>query len=115
MRCALLVLNHSAAVRGVRCRTPIVPAGRPEPARTRRSADVGHDRGMPQGVAVDHRRDPQIERHPLVVRTRELADTLLAPAAAEVDRSAVPSSHLDALAAAGILAMSGPPELGGVP
>jgi alkylation response protein AidB-like acyl-CoA dehydrogenase len=59
--------------------------------------------------------DPEVELHPLVVRVRELADTLLAPAAAEVDRSVVPPSHLDALAAAGVLAASGPPELGGVP
>jgi hypothetical protein len=70
---------------------------------------------MPPGLDADPRRDQDVEKHPLVARTRELADTLLAPAAAEVDRTAVPSSHLDALADAGILAMSGPPELGGVP
>lgn len=59
--------------------------------------------------------DRDVEQHPLVLRTRDLADTLLAPAAADVDGGVVPPSHLDALASAGILAASGPPELGGVP
>jgi alkylation response protein AidB-like acyl-CoA dehydrogenase len=63
----------------------------------------------------DRSEDSEIEQHPLVVAVQQLADTLLAPAAAEVDRSAVPRSHLDALAAAGVLATSAPPELGGVP
>ncbi|HYY10942.1 MAG TPA: acyl-CoA dehydrogenase family protein, partial [Kineosporiaceae bacterium] len=59
--------------------------------------------------------DVPVEDHPLVRRTRALADEVLAPAAAEVDRTCVPRSHLDALAAAGVLAASAPPELGGVP
>jgi hypothetical protein len=70
---------------------------------------------MSEGGGTGPAGDPGVEQHSLVQRTRELADTLLAPAAAEVDRTVVPRSHLDALAAAGILAASGPPELGGVP
>src|SRR5919202_4708773 len=70
---------------------------------------------MTQRVAADRRGDPEVEQHPLVIRTRELADGLLAPSAAEVDRTAVPRTHLDALAAAGVLAASVPPEVGGVP
>jgi alkylation response protein AidB-like acyl-CoA dehydrogenase len=76
---------------------------------------VGHDRGMTAGGGTGGRRSPEVDQHPLVVRTQELAEGLLAPSAAEVDRTVVPASHLDALAAAGVLAASGPPELGGVP
>ncbi len=57
----------------------------------------------------------ETDGHPLVERVRALADELLAPAAAAVDRTAVPRSHLDALAAAGVLAVAAPPALGGVP
>ncbi|MGZ4488888.1 MAG: acyl-CoA dehydrogenase family protein [Nocardioides sp.] len=46
---------------------------------------------------------------------RALADDLLRPAAEPVDRTRVPRSHLDALGRAGLLALPGPPELGGVP
>lgn len=49
-----------------------------------------------------------------VERARSLADDLLRPAAAQVDRTRVPRSHLNALGAAGLLGMSGPPELGGL-
>ena len=59
--------------------------------------------------------DEPLDQHPLVRRTRQLADDLLAPAAAEVDRHGVPRSHLDALATAGVLGTSAPPGLGGVP
>ncbi len=62
----------------------------------------------------DGSRDEGVEEHPVVVAVRELADTLLAPAAAQVDRTEVPRSHLDALATAGVLATSAPPGLGGV-
>jgi alkylation response protein AidB-like acyl-CoA dehydrogenase len=43
-----------------------------------------------------------------------LADDLLRPVAEQVDRTSVPRSHLDALGRAGALALTGPPELGGV-
>jgi alkylation response protein AidB-like acyl-CoA dehydrogenase len=43
-----------------------------------------------------------------------LADDLLRPRAAQVDRTSVPRSHLDVLGRAGALALTGPPELGGV-
>jgi alkylation response protein AidB-like acyl-CoA dehydrogenase len=50
-----------------------------------------------------------------VERARALADELLRPAADQVDRGRVPRSHLDALGRAGLLALTGPPELGGQP
>ena len=49
----------------------------------------------------------------LVARARRLADTLLRPAAERVDRTAVPRSHLDAWAAAGLLGVAGPRAYGG--
>lgn len=49
-----------------------------------------------------------------VARACSLAEDLLRPAAEDVDQSRVPRSHLDALGAAGLLGMSGPPELGGL-
>ena len=51
--------------------------------------------------------------HPLVEAARTLSGTLLAPAAATVDVATVPSSHLDALAAAGLFgaAAQGVPPL----
>ncbi|WP_198950847.1 acyl-CoA dehydrogenase family protein [Kineosporia sp. A_224] len=56
----------------------------------------------------------EIDTHPAVVAARTLADDLLAPAAAEVDRTTVPRSHLDALAAAGLLGVSAPVAVGGL-
>jgi len=50
----------------------------------------------------------------LLARTRRVADDLLAPAAAAVDDAEVPRSHLDALAAAGVLGMHAPRSAGGV-
>jgi alkylation response protein AidB-like acyl-CoA dehydrogenase len=50
---------------------------------------------------------------PLVAAARRLADELLAPAAEEVDAGTVPRSHLDALAAAGLLGLAAPREAGG--
>lgn len=50
---------------------------------------------------------------PAVLRARSVADTLLRPAAEQVDRSVVPRSHLDAWGAAGLLGVGGPPEYGG--
>src|SRR5689334_23949979 len=50
--------------------------------------------------------DPDVEAHPVVAAVRELAEQLLAPSAAEVDATAVPRSHLDALGAAGVLGLA---------
>ncbi len=54
-----------------------------------------------------------LDAHPAVVAARRLADEVLAPAAAEVDRTVVPRSHLAALAAAGLLGVGAPADLGG--
>ncbi len=48
-----------------------------------------------------------------VLAARRLADDLLRPQAEQVDDDAVPRSHLDALAAAGLLGLTGPPAYGG--
>lgn len=48
-----------------------------------------------------------------VLAARSLADELLRPAAERVDATVVPRSHLDAIAAAGLLGVSAPVELGG--
>ena len=50
---------------------------------------------------------------PAVLRARELAATLIRPAAEQVDRGLVPRSHLDAWGAAGLLGVGGPPAHGG--
>lgn len=51
----------------------------------------------------------------IVARARALADDLLFPAAAAVDAAGeVPTSHLDALAAAGLYGLTGPVESGGL-
>lgn len=54
------------------------------------------------------------DAHPAVLAARRIADDLLAPAAAEVDRTVVPRSHVDALAAAGLLGVGAPAEVGGL-
>ncbi|HEY5051431.1 MAG TPA: acyl-CoA dehydrogenase family protein, partial [Acidothermaceae bacterium] len=51
--------------------------------------------------------------HPLVETARRLAEELLEPAAAQVDASTVPRSHLQAMADAGLLGMVAPAEVGG--
>ncbi|MEU5181955.1 acyl-CoA dehydrogenase family protein [Streptomyces longwoodensis] len=53
------------------------------------------------------------DRHPLLVRARDLSDDLLAPNAQQVDRSGLPASHLDALRASGLLGVSAPRTCGG--
>jgi alkylation response protein AidB-like acyl-CoA dehydrogenase len=50
----------------------------------------------------------------LVTAARRVAEELLAPNAAAVDAGRVPRSHLDALAAAGVLGMRAPRSAGGV-
>ncbi len=55
----------------------------------------------------------EVDEHPLVARVRAVADDVLAPAAAEVDASQVPRSHLEALAAAGVFGVSAPAAAGG--
>ncbi|MFI1725374.1 acyl-CoA dehydrogenase family protein [Streptomyces sp. NPDC020489] len=54
-----------------------------------------------------------IAAHPLVARAQELADRLLAPQAALVDRSEVPASHLQAIRRSGLLGVSAPRAYGG--
>ncbi|MFF7446322.1 MULTISPECIES: acyl-CoA dehydrogenase family protein [unclassified Streptomyces] len=54
-----------------------------------------------------------IPAHPLVARAQELADRLLAPQAALVDRSEVPASHLQAIRRSGLLGVSAPRAYGG--
>jgi alkylation response protein AidB-like acyl-CoA dehydrogenase len=51
--------------------------------------------------------------HSIVESARRLAEELLEPAAAQVDASVVPRSHLKALADAGVLGMAAPVEVGG--
>jgi alkylation response protein AidB-like acyl-CoA dehydrogenase len=51
--------------------------------------------------------------HPLVEAARRLAKELLEPAAAQVDASTVPRSHLRAMADAGLLGIVAPAEVGG--
>jgi alkylation response protein AidB-like acyl-CoA dehydrogenase len=58
---------------------------------------------------------PDIDGHPMVIAAQRLARDLLAPAAARVDATSVPPSHLLALAEAGLLGLNGPIELGGAP
>jgi alkylation response protein AidB-like acyl-CoA dehydrogenase len=65
------------------------------------------------GVIEGLEEDPEVEGHPVVAAVGELAKTLLAPAAAEVDAGLVPRSHLDALAAAGVFGIGAPEEAGG--
>jgi alkylation response protein AidB-like acyl-CoA dehydrogenase len=58
--------------------------------------------------------DPDVEGHPVVARVRRLAAQVLAPSASDVDTSAVPRSHLDALGAAGVLGLAAPASAGGL-
>jgi hypothetical protein len=78
-------------------------------ARTRRG---GQDQGMTTDADVvlpGLEPDADVEAHPVVAGVRELAERLIAPRAAEVDASAVPRSHLDALGAAGVLGLAAGP------
>lgn len=50
---------------------------------------------------------------PPLDRARRLADELLRPTAEQVDRTVVPRSHLDAIAAEGLLGLTGPRAHGG--
>jgi alkylation response protein AidB-like acyl-CoA dehydrogenase len=56
---------------------------------------------------------PRVLAEQLVPRAQRLADELLRPAAEQVDRTAVPRSHLDAWAAEGLLGLAGPRAYGG--
>jgi alkylation response protein AidB-like acyl-CoA dehydrogenase len=51
--------------------------------------------------------------HPCVRAAQRLAEKLLAPAAERVDVEGVPTSHVEALAAAGLLGLYGPGDAGG--
>ncbi|MFH8801916.1 acyl-CoA dehydrogenase family protein [Streptomyces sp. NPDC017936] len=51
--------------------------------------------------------------HPLVGRARRLADGLLAPHAAQVDRTEVPLGHLTEIRRSGLLGLNAPVEYGG--
>ena len=51
--------------------------------------------------------------HPLVEAAAKLASELLEPSAADVDANGVPRSHLDAIAAAGLLGVVAPTSAGG--
>jgi alkylation response protein AidB-like acyl-CoA dehydrogenase len=55
--------------------------------------------------------DPDVEAHSVVAGVRELAERVLAPTAAEVDGSAVPRAHLDALGALGALGLAADPSV----
>lgn len=58
--------------------------------------------------------DGMLARHPLVSAAEAVAAEVLAPAATAVDRMALlPSSHLDALAEAGLMGLVGPTAFGG--
>lgn len=54
-----------------------------------------------------------LEDHPSVAAARRLATELLEPDAARVDLSAVPRTHLDAIAGAGLLGLAAPRDVGG--
>lgn len=61
----------------------------------------------------DDAHDPWAMDHPAVAAARRVALDVLAPAAAQVDAGSVPRSHLDALAAAGLLGLQAPASDGG--
>ncbi|MEU9388347.1 acyl-CoA dehydrogenase family protein, partial [Streptomyces sp. NPDC048279] len=54
-----------------------------------------------------------ISAHPLVIRARELADSLLTPAAERVDQEGVPVSHIEAVRGSGLLGLNAPVAYGG--
>ena len=54
-----------------------------------------------------------VAAHPLVVRARELADGLLAPAAERVDQEGVPAGHIEAIRRSGLLGVNAPVAYGG--
>lgn len=51
--------------------------------------------------------------HPLVSRTRQLADGLLTPHAERVDQEGLPETHIEAVKRSGLLGVSAPVEYGG--
>jgi alkylation response protein AidB-like acyl-CoA dehydrogenase len=51
--------------------------------------------------------------HPLVLAARSLAEDVLAPDAARVDREGVPVSHVEAVRRSGLLGVAAPEEYGG--
>ncbi len=55
----------------------------------------------------------RLAAEPLVVAAADVAASVLAPAAARVDRTEVPLSHVRALGAAGLLAPAAPADVGG--
>jgi alkylation response protein AidB-like acyl-CoA dehydrogenase len=63
-------------------------------------------------AGVGYRGTVTASDHPLVAAARALAADLLEPAAAEVDVSGVPRSHLDAIAKAGLLGLLASPGVG---
>lgn len=68
--------------------------------------------GNSSGLTARRRIEDSGER-PLVEAARRLATEVLEPAAADVDATAVPRSHLDAIARAGLLGLAAPSEVGG--
>jgi alkylation response protein AidB-like acyl-CoA dehydrogenase len=71
------------------------------------------DNGLSTGHGDPLALDPGPASHPLVVAAGELATDLLVPNAELVDRTEVPRSHLQRIAAAGLLAPTAPAEVGG--
>ncbi|WNM32279.1 acyl-CoA dehydrogenase family protein [Streptomyces sp. Li-HN-5-11] len=51
--------------------------------------------------------------HPLVARSRRLADDLLVPNAERVDQEGVPAGHIEAVRRSGLLGLGAPKEYGG--
>ncbi|MFC3572185.1 acyl-CoA dehydrogenase family protein [Streptomyces yaanensis] len=51
--------------------------------------------------------------HPLVSRARRLAQELLAPHADRIDQEGMPTSHIEAVKASGLLGLNAPTEYGG--
>jgi alkylation response protein AidB-like acyl-CoA dehydrogenase len=110
MRRALLVVVARAKARAGPIVASATDSGGTNPPHPRGSGGIGQDRGVPQPSDPSHQ---EVDEHPLVGRVRAVADDVLVPAAAEVDASQVPRSHLDALADAGVFGMSAPPGAGG--
>ena len=74
---------------------------------------MASSRGGCRGASLDATRD--VTDRPVVARAREIAEALLFPRANETDAlDLVPRENLDALAAAGLYGVSGPPDAGGL-